>query len=206
MKRGRSYVFALVAAGAALVACAGDGSQLRAPTEAPATSAASEFSPVSEVPMAMARPSGLLDGLLNGLLGKSQPLPLFVCRNNGGPYADTAVVGLLGGTLHFGPHTLVIPPAAVLRPTKITATAYAGDTLAVTFQPQGLQFILPATLSLDYKHCAVQPTNQLQIDFINDLLTEILSIIPSLDQGHGSVRGFVSHFSVYAGSETRQRR
>jgi hypothetical protein len=199
------YRFALVATGAALLSCTGDGSQLRGPTEVSGNSTATEFSPAFETPLT-ARPSGLIGGLLNGLLGKSQPLPLFVCKDNDGPYTDSTTVGLLGGTLHFGPHTLMIPPAAVLRPTKIKATSYAGDTLAVTFQPQGLQFLLPATLSLDYSHCAVQPQSPLQIDFINDLLTEILSIIPSLDQGRGQVRGFVSHFSVYAGSETRSRR
>jgi hypothetical protein len=206
MKRGRMYRLALIATGAALMACAGDGNQAGAPTEVsgfvPRQSTATDSMAPAVRPSV--RPSIRPSGLLQDLLGQSKPLPLFVCVNNGGPYTDSAVVGLLGGTMHFGPHELIIPPAAVLTPTKIKATTYAGDTLAVTFQPQGLHFLLPATLVLDYKHCAVQPKAPLEIDYLNDLLTEILSIIPSLDQGHGQVTGTIWHFSVYAGSETRR--
>jgi hypothetical protein len=203
MTRGRTYRLALIATGAALMACAGDGNQGSAPTEVSGFTPP-QLSTSTDTLGPRVRPSVRPSGLLQDLLGQSQPLPLFVCQDNGGPYTDSAVVGLLGGTMHFGPHTLIIPPAAVLKPTSIKATTYAGDTLAVTFQPQGLQFLLPATLVLDYKHCAVQPTAPLQIDYLNDLLTEILSIIPSLDQGHGQVTGTIWHFSVYAGSETRR--
>jgi hypothetical protein len=203
MIRRRWHTFTLIAAGAAVVACAGDGDQMRSPTEVSPTSSASAYSPTSEI-VATARPSGLLGDVLNGVLGTGKGLPLFVCKNNGGPYTGSAVVGLLGGTMHFGPHTLFIPPLAVLQRTSISATTYAGDTLAVTFQPEGLRFIVPATLSLDYGHCAVQPQSPLQIDYLNSLLTELLSIIPSLDKGNGNVTGLINHFSVYAGSETRR--
>jgi hypothetical protein len=202
MKRGLSYMCALVTAAAGIVACAGDGDQARTPTEvAPATSQLDRPSVVdSTLPGMVSRPHGLL----TDLLGQGQPVPLFVCQGNGGPYTGSATIGLLGGTMHIGPHTLVIPPAALLRPTSISATTYAGDTIAVTFQPQGLQFLLPATLVLDYKHCAVQPTQSLEIDYLNDLLSEILSLIPSLDKGQGQVTGLISHFSVYAASEARR--
>jgi len=203
MTRGRTYKFALIAMGVAALACAGDGDHAASPTGVSGfgTTQTQQTAPVfRDTTALLARPHGLL----STLLGPKQALPLFVCKNNGGPYTDSAVVGLLGGTMHFGPHALIIPPAAVLRPTSIKATTYAGDTLAVTFQPQGLHFLLPATLVLDYKHCAVQPTAPLEIDYLNDLLTEILSLIPSLDQGHGQVTGTIWHFSVYAGSETRR--
>jgi hypothetical protein len=200
MNLRRPYTFALIAAAAVVAACAGDG--MRSPTDPSAAATSQQLSaPMDSLTrLATVRPHGLL----GDLLGLSKPLPLFVCKNNGGPYTDSAVVGLFGGTLHFGPHSLFVPPAAVFVPTKIKATTYAGDTLAVTFYPQGLHFLLPATLSLDYKHCASQPTSPLQIDYLNDLLTEILSIIPSLDQGTGKVTGTIWHFSVYAGSETRR--
>jgi hypothetical protein len=204
MKRGLSYMCALVAAAAAIVACAGDGDQARTPTEVSSPTATSQLDRPSIVdstlPGAVSRPHGLL----TDLLGQGQPVPLFVCQDNGGPYTGSATIGLLGGTMHIGPHALVIPPAALLRPTSISATTYAGDTIAVTFQPQGLQFLLPATLVLDYKHCAVQPTQSLEIDYLNDLLSEILSLIPSLDKGQGQVTGLISHFSVYAASEARR--
>jgi hypothetical protein len=190
---------------AALLACAGDGSQPLAPTEAPSASAASTSANATAGSSASATPQNL-GGIIGGLLGQQQqPLPLFVCVNNGGPYTDTATIGPLGGVMRFGPHSLIVPPLALFQRTKLSATSFAGDTLAVTFQPQGLQFFLPATLVLDYKHCAVQPTSSLQIDYLNDLLTEILQLIPSIDNGTGVVTGTISHFSVYAGSETRLR-
>jgi hypothetical protein len=206
MRRTRSYWLAMVSLSAAVLACAGDGDQPLAPTEAPATSAASASSnaATSAGRTASATPQDL-GGIIGGILGQQQSLPLFVCVNNGGPYTDTATIGPLGGVMHFGPHSLIVPPLAVFQRTKMSATTYAGDTLSVTFQPQGLQFFLPATLALDYKHCAVQPTSSLQIDYLNDLLTEILQLIPSIDNGTGVVTGQISHFSVYAGSETRLR-
>lgn len=199
MQRSRSYMCAIIVAGAAVLACAGDGDQQLSPTEVSAARVA-----VNPTASATAAPTARTDGLIDDLLGQGQPLPLFVCVNNGGPYTDSAVVGLLGGTLRFGPHSLVIPPAALLQRTSITATTYVGDTISVTFKPQGLHFLLPATLSLDYKHCAVQPKSSLQIDYLNDLLTEILSLLPSIDKGQGQVTSLISHFSVYAASETRR--
>lgn len=206
MKRGLSYTCALIAASLAIAACAGDGNQAPSPTEvSPSASAQARPSVVDSVtPGLVSRPHDLLGGIVGGLLGQHQPLPLFVCTNNGGPYYGSGTVGLLGGTVHVGPHSLVVPPLAVLKPTNITASTYAGDTIAVTFQPQGLKFLLPATLVLDYSHCSSRPQSSLQIDYLDDLLTEILSILPSLDKGQGQVTGLVSHFSVYAASEARR--
>jgi|ERR1700722_20087646 hypothetical protein len=203
MTRGRTYKFALIAMGVAALACAGDGDHAASPTGVSGfgTTQTQQTAPVfRDTTALLARPHGLL----STLLGPKQALPLFVCKNNGGPFTDSAKVGILGGTLRVGPHTLFIPPAALLRSTMIKATTYPGDTIAVTFYPQGLQFIVPATLSLNYSHCAVQPTSPLAIDYLNDLLDELLSIIPSLDKGNGQVTGLISHFSVYAGSETRR--
>jgi hypothetical protein len=212
MRPTRSNWLAMISLSAAVLACAGDGDQQLAPTEAPSASAAASATATSAATTSANATPGRATGatpqsldIIGGLLGQQQPLPLFVCVNNGGPYTDTATIGPLGGVMHFGPHSLIVPPLALFQRTKLSATTYAGDTLAVTFQPQGLQFFLPATLSLDYKHCAAQPTSSLEIDYLNDLLTEILQLIPSIDNGSGAVTGQISHFSVYAGSETRSR-
>jgi hypothetical protein len=202
MQRGLWYTCALVTASAALWACAGDGDQMRSPTEVSATALRPSAMPVRDSVAAGA--TGTRQGLIGDLLGQGQPLPLFVCQNNGGPYTGSGTVGLLGGTVHVGPHTLAVPPLAVLRQTKITATTYPGDTIAVTFQPQGLQFLLPPTLTLDYSHCSNQPTSSLQIDFLNDLLSIVLDLLPSLDNGQGKVSAPINHFSVYAASEARR--
>jgi hypothetical protein len=205
MKRALSYTCALVTASVALFACAGDSDQAPSPTGLSSSAASAAIRPSVRPSIDSAATNGLIGGLVGGLLGQNQqPLPLFVCQNNGGPYTGSGTVGLLGGTIHVGPHTLAVPPLAVFRPTNITATTYAGDTIAVTFQPQGLQFLVPPTLTLDYSHCSNRPSSSLQIDYLNDLLTEILSLIESTDNGQGQVSGTINHFSVYAASEARR--
>jgi hypothetical protein len=209
MRRPFRYI-ALAAASIGVLSCAGDGNEAAAPTGISAN--AGQGSAQAAVPAsigdstinAVSRPSGLVGDLVGGLLGNSQPLPLFVCQNNGGPYTGSATIGVLGGVVTVGPHKLTVPPLAVFQPTHITAQTYAGDTIAVTFQPQGLKFLLPATLSLDYSHCSNKPTSSLQIDYLDNLLQTLLSIIPSLDNGSGQVTGQISHFSVYAASEARR--
>src|SRR6267378_5225064 len=74
----------------------------------------------TSVPLAAApTPDASLIGSLLGATG------LLKCSNL--PYAsDTQTIGPLGGVLRAGPHSLVIPPGALLRPTTITMTAPTG--------------------------------------------------------------------------------
>jgi hypothetical protein len=151
--------------------------------------------------------------LLSPVLGNGQGgggLPLqsgdsvsyFVCHGNGGPDSGSAVIGLLGGKVTFGPHELDVPPAALLKPTTITARTLPGDTIAVRFEPQGLTFLLPATLQLSYAQCQPQPTGTLSVVYTNDLLDELLELIESIDErGQHKVVGLINHFSVYAIAE-----
>jgi len=90
--------------------------------------------------------------LIGWLLG---PTGLLKCSNL--PYdSSTVTIGPLGGSLSAGPHTLVIPPGAVLRPTAITMTAPTGQGVnAVKFKPVGLQFLTPAALSMSYANCSL---------------------------------------------------
>ncbi len=196
----KTATVSLVIAGAGLVACSGEtGEPL-----APATPAA-QAAPVTTLSNPQTQKAQDLSGLL-GLLGIGSKPDLFVCTNNGGPYKGSATIGLLGGTVHFGPHTLAVPPLAVLKPTLITATTVAGDTLAASFTPAGTKFLVPPTLTLDYSHCANKPQGSLGIDFLDDLLTQILELLPAIDNGGGQVHAPIWHFSVYAASETRRAR
>ena len=77
-----------------------------------------------------------------------------------------------------------------------------GDTIAVQFQPQGLHFLLPATLQLSYAQCQPQPKGNLSIVYVNDLLDKLLGLIESiLDPAQHKVIGLVTHFSLYAVAE-----
>jgi hypothetical protein len=198
MLRNRPYATALVIVSAALWACGGDDStQPLAPSSSAATTTA--VRPTTAPPQSKDLVGGLLGTL--GLGGKPN---LFVCQGNGGPYHGSGTVGIFGGQIRFGPHSLNVPPFAVFQRTSITATTIPGDTIAVSFQPQGQKFLVPPTLSLDYSHCQNQPQNRLTIDLLDDLLGTILDLLPSLDQGSGKVTAPIWHFSVYAAAETRR--
>src|SRR5438093_11373083 len=90
--------------------------------------------------------------LIGGLLGATG---LLKCSNL--PYASsTATIGVAGGSISAGPHTLVIPPGALTAPTAITMTAPTGlGVNAVKFQPEGLRFTAPAALSMSYANCSL---------------------------------------------------
>jgi hypothetical protein len=145
---------------------------------------------------------GLPHQLLPGLPGQAPTPAYFACQGNGGPYTGSAVIGSLGGQVTFGPHVLIVPPLAVLTPTTISARTLPGDTIAVAFQPQGLQFLVPATLQLSYAQCQNQPDSSLSVVYVSDDLQWLLQLITSIDlPGQHKVSGSITHFSVYAAAE-----
>jgi len=172
MKAVRFVVGALLVCGLALTAACGDRS------------------PTALQPPA---PSGDLLGSLLGSTG------LLSCSNL--PYdSTTQTIGILGGRLSVGPHTLVIPPGALSRPTAITMilpTNLRGVN-AVRFKPAGLQFHTPAALTMSYANCSL--LGRLlpkRIAYTTDYL-QILYYLLSLDNLLGKdVTGQVNHFSAY---------
>ena len=180
----------LVVIGIGLVACMSGGDQPLAPTQRTDPSA---------LPSPVVRRSLDLPGLP---LLRGSPPSYLVCVGNGGPYTGSATLGLLGGKVTFGPHELDVPPLALLKQTTITARTLPGDTIAVAFEPQGLTFLVPATLQLSYAQCNPQPQRTVSILYVNDLLDEILGIVESLDErAQHKVIGPISHFSLYAAAE-----
>ena len=145
----------------------------------------------TSVPAAPAPDASLIGGLL-GATG------LLKCSNL--PYASsTKTIGVLGGTISAGPHSLVIPPGALLNPTTITMTAPTGlGVNAVKFQPEGLRFIAPAVLTMSYSNCSL--LGRLlpkRIAYTDDNLN-IISYLLSLDNLFSKyVTGKVNHFSDY---------
>jgi hypothetical protein len=134
-------------------------------------------------------------GLIGGLLG---PTGLLKCSNL--PYAtNTKTIGPLGGSISAGPHTLKVPPGALLSPTTITMTAPTGMGVnAVRFQPEGLRFARSAALTMSYSNCSLLG-NLLpkRIAYTDDNLN-ILYYLLSLDNLLSKkVTGKVNHFSDY---------
>jgi hypothetical protein len=202
MIRIRSYGWTAALAVVGLLACVGEGNQPLAPTGGGSgvPSRASYAAPFSDRVVPADRAAPML-----GARGFAAPAPpeLFSC-NGGGPATGAKVIGPAGGTVAFGPHSLIIPAGALSVPTPITAATLHGDTLAVTFGPSGLQFKQPATLVLSYKHCTVQPADTLSVVLVNDQMTEVIQMVPSQDKKlKQAVEGLIQHFSVYAASESR---
>ena len=116
------------------------------------------------------------------------------------PYASsTQTIGILGGTISAGPHTLVIPPGALSGPTTITMTAPTGRGVnSVEFEPEGLQFRAPAALSMSYANCSLLgKLLPKRIAYTDDNLN-ILYYLLSLDNLLSKrVTGKVNHFSDY---------
>jgi hypothetical protein len=133
--------------------------------------------------------------LIGGLLG---PTGLLRCSNL--PYASsTQTIGSLGGSISAGPHTLVIPPGALLAPTSITMTAPTGlGVNAVKFQPEGLRFVAPAVLTMSYSNCSllgkILPKRIAYTDDNLNILYYLLSLDNLLSK---RVTGKVDHFSDY---------
>ena len=132
-------------------------------------------------------------GTVPGLAGTS----LLACAPL--PYDSvTETIGPAGGTLAVGADTLVVPPGALAAPTVITGVTPADTVDLVQFQPQGLQFQQPASLTMGYGNCnllgLLLPK---QVAYVSDQL-QILDLLPSLDLLQGTVTAKVFHFSGYA--------
>jgi hypothetical protein len=137
---------------------------------------------------------------LLGLLPLSQDSStLYVCTADSVPHTGSANIGILGGKVTFGSNTLIVPPGAVLRNTTITATTPGDGHLSAVFQPEGLQFLVPPVLTLNYRQCAKPPASTAKIVYLQSLLGELLEILPTtLNLNQYTISAPIWHFSVYA--------
>ena len=111
----------------------------------------------------------------------------------------TQVIGPSGGTITVGPHSFSVPAGALDSAVAITAVIPADVVNRVVFQPTGLTFRQPATLTMSYANCgivgSVLPT---QIAYVDNLLN-ILYYLPSGGNVQSqTLTAQVQHFSDYA--------
>lgn len=112
----------------------------------------------------------------------------------------TALVGPDGGTINVGPHSLRIPAGALDSVVSITAIAPTDTINRVTFQPTGLTFQHPATLTMSYANCPALGGLPLlhRIAYIDSSL-DILDLLASFDNLFTQkVSSPLNHFSDYA--------
>ena len=113
-------------------------------------------------------------------------------------YTATKWIGPSGGYLTVGPHTFVVPRGALDHYERITATAPAGNRVAVEFEPHGLRFDRPTALTLSYRQCGLLSIPPLSVVYVDDD-EKILEVLPSLNSILlRRVTGKVDHFSQYA--------
>ena len=114
------------------------------------------------------------------------------------PYATTtAVIGPNGGQLLVGDHVLSIPELALSDTVTITAEQMVGLVNSVRLSPEGLQFKVPAELTLSYKNCwNVDPAKRIAY---TDEWLRIIKPMASVDSSSSKkVKSPIDHFSRYA--------
>ena len=116
-----------------------------------------------------------------------------------GPDSASAVIGPEGGVIAIGPHRLSIPAGALGASVRITAIAPADTVNRIQFEPQGLTFDQPASLTMSVANCdPVALLGRTRIAYTTDALV-ILELLPSADDLVArTVTGQLGHFSDYA--------
>ena len=94
------------------------------------------------------------EGLLSGALGLLSGGPMKVLERSAPLAADetaSVVIGPRGGVIRLPQAglTVRIPGRALRTPTRITVVAPAGNLVGYHFEPHGLQFAKPVTLTQD---------------------------------------------------------
>ena len=150
-------------------------------------------------------PLGVDAGPEAELLGVLQPPPnvdllsgLLQCTPL--PYDSvTETIGAEGGTLAVGGHVLTVPPGALDSAVSITAVAPSDTLNHVRFQPEGLTFQHPASLTLSYANCNLLGSLAPKRMAYTTETFEILEFLPSLDDLLAqTVTANLQHFSEYA--------
>lgn len=193
------YAFrvALVGMGLFALGCSPDG------TVAPA---ADRPTPSATVNLALG--SALPSPTAVQMVRRSSPLP--------NDLTITRTIGPEGGLISIPGAGLIVAfsPGAVLGPTPITVTAYAGWYVAYGFGPHGLRFLAPVVVSQDMSMTTADASDAGTLfggytpDGVNTLasdgaavVTETLRVrlttIPVLGQPHLFSSFVVQHFSGY---------
>jgi hypothetical protein len=107
-------------------------------------------------------------------------------------------IGPLGGSITVGDHKLVVPMGALSQTVYITATQQSGTIAEIDFQPHGLKFAKPASLSMSYSSCSPTSGSKQSIVYLNDS-NQIIETPPSVDNTTSdAVTAAIGHFSGYA--------
>jgi hypothetical protein len=166
--------------------------------------------PTAPEPEAVAPEYGLLGGLLGVVGGVVKTLDAIVTAvlspvlTRDVPLdrdeVVSATIGRWGGEIHLprAGLTVVVPRGALDRATLITVRAPAGDLLGYEFQPHGLQFDRPVTLTQEISSGSAAGGLEV-VYFDGDLQPEVpvLEVVPVATSRTQAVFR-IEHFSGYA--------
>lgn len=156
--------------------------------------------PMSPKPAPTPDPS-LIGGLVQTVFGVTKIVTnlvdnLLVCTLQP-VQQNSATIGPNGGKISFGRHSLVIPKGALHANTRITAKSVLGYHARAEFSPSGLQFAVPATVTLSYAQCSV-PKGAVKVVYMKSDTT-VTETEPSQDfRSQRWVTASIKHFSSYA--------
>ena len=106
-----------------------------------------------------AAPTAASQTLLGSLLAKPTTVtPLLRKTPLPSGVTASATIGPLGGVLALPSAglTVLVPPLAVLKPTKMSVTAVAGSSVAYEFEPHGIKFTIPLVATQTLKGTQAQ--------------------------------------------------
>lgn len=108
-------------------------------------------------------------------------------------------VGPAGAAVKVGPYVLTIPKGALRGKVTITASIpYQANFHVVEFGPDGLVFLVPASLTMSYAHCTVTGSTPGHIAVVNDSLGVLDYLSTTIDPKAQNLVGQVPHFTNYA--------
>jgi hypothetical protein len=159
--------------------------------------------PTAPAPEAVAPSAGLLGDLLAPVLRPSGQVAVL---ERSVPLAEDEVVtqwvGRLGGIIRLprAGLTVIVPFGALDSSTRITVTAPAGNLVGYEFQPHGLRFARPLTVTQDLLSTAGLGLLDLQAVYFEGELAPTVTPLESLPVWVLNALGIfrVEHFSQYA--------
>ena len=186
--RPLSSVLAALALVLTVASCADEPPTSPAPAVAPVAGDSANLLGLIPVPILDPILDPVLQPLVDGLLA----CPVYTTSTG------AKTIGSQGGVLYVGRHSLFVPPGALDRDVRITATAPAGSITQIHFEPSGLQFKRPTALTMSYAHCGLLGGLTPAIVYVDDS-RNILEILPTLGNIFTrTVSAPVDHFSNYA--------
>ena len=109
------------------------------------------------------------------------------------------VIGPQGGELKVGKHTLTVPVGSLHERVTISAIARYDGLNHIEFQPEGLVFDRPVTLTMSYENCTVPSSvKKVRIAYTDAALNIIDHLFSDDDKSSRQVRSQLKHFSEYA--------